>query len=70
MGAVFVTVGQRGDCPDAFLCPVQDSRSIALDQLGRLQAGGEPDMLHCPEAYSRYRDLHILPLSRADSTDK
>jgi hypothetical protein len=35
-----------------------------------LQASGEPDMLHCPEAYSRYRDLHILPLSPADSTDK
>ncbi|MDP9223984.1 MAG: hypothetical protein M3P18_09025, partial [Actinomycetota bacterium] len=32
--------------------------------------GGEPDILHCPEAYSRYRDLHILPLSLADSTDK
>jgi hypothetical protein len=42
----------------------------ALDQLGRLQASGEPDMLHCSEEYSRYRNLHILPLSLADSTDK
>jgi hypothetical protein len=51
-------------------CSVQEFRSIALDQLGRLQAGGEPDMPHRPEAYSRYRDLHIRPLLLADSTDK
>ena len=37
---------------------------------GRLRASGEPDMLHCSDAYSRYRDLPILPLSLADSTDK
>jgi len=35
-----------------------------------LQASGEPDLLHCPEAYSRYRDLHILPRSLDDSTHK
>jgi hypothetical protein len=29
----------------------------------------DPDMLHRPEAYSRYLDLHILPFSPADSTD-
>jgi hypothetical protein len=43
---------------------VDPSGSISL---GRLWAASEPDILRRPQAYSRYRELHIPPVSVAHS---
>ena len=43
---------------------VDPSGSISL---GRLWAASEPDILRRPQAYSRYRELHIPPASVAHS---